>query len=159
MSSFISIHIYMQRQAKRNTTFLVVTLSFTTSISFCLSLYSSLCFSQHRALVRPVKINTTCIYIYICIYFIFSDADSRMKSSRTNNSYSMHNNTPDMVPQYPNSTYSSGVTAGSATPTNAYGYNQAMPNAWGAYSQQNVSCLLRRYQVDFFESGLDRNLQ
>ena len=31
------------------------------SLSYCLSLCNSLCFLQHRALLRPVQINTTCI--------------------------------------------------------------------------------------------------
>ena len=37
------------------------------SLSYCLPLYNSLCFSQHRALLRPVKINTTCTIIIIII--------------------------------------------------------------------------------------------
>ena len=31
-------------------------------------LYSSLCFSQHRALLRPAQINTTCSYIILLIF-------------------------------------------------------------------------------------------
>ena len=45
-------------------------INFTTSynkkcsLSHCLSLYISLCFLQHRALLRSVKINKTCISLY-----------------------------------------------------------------------------------------------